>query len=430
MKKVLSVLLAIMLVFGTMFVMVSADFGYEAVVDSADAEKGDTVEIGVTISPAGEITYLAVELNYDDTALELLDAQWTPAAALKDFKVDDCKGVIAFDASSPFTVTADPMLVLTFKVLDTAEIGESYPVGITPKTIRTADGQTLTFEALELTAGEGTINVHPDHSFSDWTPVDAESHERVCSCGIVESSAHFFGEVTSSGELKHQRVCEDCGYIDEADHEFGPWEQKDATTHVRKCTCGAEQVAAHKGGTATCTSAAICEDCGAEYGDLAAHQGGQATCVSSAICENCGQPYGEPTGQHQGGSADCKNKAKCDVCGQEYGDVDPTKHEGGTATCTEPAKCTRCGQPYGDKNPDNHGETETRNAKEATTSEDGYTGDICCKDCGKILTPGQVIPRQTPPTADNSILTVVCIAVAGAVAITGAAIIYTKKRDF
>ena len=37
-------------------------------------------------------------------------------------------------------------------------------------------------------------------------------------------------------------------------------------------------------------------------------------------------------------------------------------------------------------------ETETVNAKAATCTEDGYTGDVVCKACGKVITKGEVIP--------------------------------------
>ena len=41
---------------------------------------------------------------------------------------------------------------------------------------------------------------------------------------------------------------------------------------------------------------------------------------------------------------------------------------------------------------DLHTETETVNAKAATCTEDGYTGDVVCKVCGKVITKGEVIP--------------------------------------
>ena len=47
--------------------------------------------------------------------------------------------------------------------------------------------------------------------------------------------------------------------------------------------------------------------------------------------------------------------------------------------------------------PTNHvGGTEVLNAKDATYTEEGYTGDICCKSCHAVITQGQVIPKLTP----------------------------------
>lgn len=67
-------------------------------------------------------------------------------------------------------------------------------------------------------------------------------------------------------------------------------------------------------------------------------------------------------------------------------------HEGGTATCSEKAVCTLCGQAYGDKDAGNHvGGTEVKNARKASCTEDGYTGDTCCKGCGAKLQSGTVI---------------------------------------
>lgn len=54
-----------------------------------------------------------------------------------------------------------------------------------------------------------------------------------------------------------------------------------------------------------------------------------------------------------------------------------------------------------------HLNTEVRGAKDATCTEDGYTGDTYCTDCGKLISAGEVIPatghsyvdKVTPPTA-------------------------------
>lgn len=65
------------------------------------------------------------------------------------------------------------------------------------------------------------------------------------------------------------------------------------------------------------------------------------------------------------------------------------------------AYCTGCGQyvqgtdenPKAYVNPDNHvGGTEIRDAKEATETKDGYTGDTYCKGCNTMIEEGTTIP--------------------------------------
>ena len=45
---------------------------------------------------------------------------------------------------------------------------------------------------------------------------------------------------------------------------------------------------------------------------------------------------------------------------------------------------------------DHSGETEVRDAREATCTEDGYTGDTYCLGCGALLQKGEVIPATKP----------------------------------
>lgn len=85
---------------------------------------------------------------------------------------------------------------------------------------------------------------------------------------------------------------------------------------------------------------------------------------------------------HKGGKATCIKKAVCTVCGKEYGEVDPTNHEG---------------------------ETELRNVKKATCTEDGNTGDTYCKACGTKIKDGKVIKalghKFTKYVSDNNATT-------------------------
>lgn len=70
------------------------------------------------------------------------------------------------------------------------------------------------------------------------------------------------------------------------------------------------------------------------------------------------------------------------------------------ATCTADGKktytCTQCGKVQKEIFPaTGHQHTELRNAKAATCTEVGYTGDTYCKDCGQKLSEGETIPLRT-----------------------------------
>ncbi|MBQ8381879.1 MAG: hypothetical protein IJX47_01605 [Clostridia bacterium] len=84
-----------------------------------------------------------------------------------------------------------------------------------------------------------------------------------------------------------------------------------------------------------------------------------------------------------------------------------------------------------------HEETEVVNAKEATTTEEGYTGDTVCKKCGEVQETGEVIPVKEPATDDETpdpvdppvtgdvVLTVSALALAAA---AGAVVIARKRK--
>ena len=194
------------------------------------------------------------------------------------------------------------------------------------------------------------------------------------------------------------------------------------------------------GGTATCKDKAICEICEKPYGekDPANHVGGTeirdskaATCTEDGYegdtyCKSCNTKLssGEPIAAL--GHKDDNKDHSCDVCEAEVGehiDVDHdhkcdygcsvaigdhkagegkhtcdycgavmSKCSGGTATCKDKAICEICGKPYGEKDPTNHvGGTEIRDSKAATCTDNGYEGDIYCKDCGVKLSSGEPI---------------------------------------
>lgn len=146
-----------------------------------------------------------------------------------------------------------------------------------------------------------------------------------------------------------------------------------------------------------------------------------STCIetghsSYTVCEYCGQHFTEPSkfplAVHQGGIPTCTQKAVCDVCKQEYGDFG--SHSYGSwvdeipATCISGGvkghyKCSACGKVFYSSfneitsltlavDPNNHtGATEFKNTSNPSCEIDGYTGDIYCSDCNKILKKGEDI---------------------------------------
>jgi hypothetical protein len=75
--------------------------------------------------------------------------------------------------------------------------------------------------------------------------------------------------------------------------------------------------------------------------------------------------------------------------------------------------------------------TEVVGAKEATESEEGYTGDTVCKDCGAVVAKGETIPAKTPATpnpAPTGDVLNVALAVSVAMLILASVIVAEKRK--
>ena len=100
------------------------------------------------------------------------------------------------------------------------------------------------------------------------------------------------------------------------------------------------------------------------------------------ICDICGERLSDHTGIDEN-----PKDHLCDICAETL-----SNHTGGEATCTAKAECEYCGAEYGELDSSNHtGGTEIRGAKDATCTEEGYTGDTYCKGCGAKLSTGTAI---------------------------------------
>ncbi|MBP3605453.1 MAG: hypothetical protein J6J66_02530 [Clostridia bacterium] len=105
--------------------------------------------------------------------------------------------------------------------------------------------------------------------------------------------------------------------------------------HIKVYTCCEESLSeAHAGGTATCKESAVCTVCSAKYGSLDPHNHASASVYAEVREDNasmhdafhacCNAYIGKV--YHSGGTASCMGGAICEACGADYGDADLTHH--------------------------------------------------------------------------------------------------------
>ena len=190
------------------------------------------------------------------------------------------------------------------------------------------------------------------------------------------------------------KTCEKCG--DEygiLGHDWGAWASNgDDKTHTRTCKrdgCTAFETEDCGGdGTATCVTQGTCTDCGQQYygGHYFAtpYTYGYDENYHWHACRYCEEGR-EAEGVHYfvPGSIYLKSKATCISKDVYYTNCGTCKYKGTDTYVYEWSKL----------DPDNHdGGTEIKNAKAATCTEKGYTGDTYCKGCGVKLEDGMETP--------------------------------------
>jgi len=170
-----------------------------------------------------------------------------------------------------------------------------------------------------------------------------------CTFGIVACGEEGGGD--DNGQPTH--VCSFVNEETDAKYLASAADCTQAARYYYSCDCGEKgdatfahgEANGHSGGTATTTERAICEVCGAHYGNLLndshVHSYTEkivddAYLVSAATCS---------TGATYAYSCKCGDTGAATFVA---GEVDVTAHKGGTATFTEKATCELCGEQYGD----------------------------------------------------------------------------------
>ena len=86
---------------------------------------------------------------------------------------------------------------------------------------------TITAKANNDSSLVGTCTVTVNkHSFGKWTPskMGSLNHQRVCSCGMLETQEHTYGAWTNDDSKgKHVHKCTVCGNSEDAEHTESPW---------------------------------------------------------------------------------------------------------------------------------------------------------------------------------------------------------------
>ena len=196
------------------------------------------------------------------------------------------------------------------------------------------------------------------------------------------------------------KTCEDCGAeYDIPGHAWGEWKPNGNGTHTRRCTnpnCDAKEENAPCGGdpSATCISPGTCTTCKGRYdGDhkwINPANSSLGNGTHRIICLRCGL---NGTASCTGGTATCTTKAVCEVCKVEYGEKDPNNHAlehrpAKAPTCTKPGwnayeGCTRrgCGYTTYRAIPALKHDLVQHKAKAPTCTEKGWNAYETCSRC-------------------------------------------------
>lgn len=255
-------------------------------------------------------------------------------------------------------------------------------------------------------------------------PLNPANHERM---------NDYEGQVATcqNDGWKAYRYCSACGTYEIAketiakkDHKFTTYNSNGDGTHTATCdTCDptvgtpATKDGNCSGGTANCVDKAVCAVCSGEYGDVdsAKHKTvitvkkEDSTCQTVGHeaykkCEECGvdidpiipiakkdHVYGSWSANYDGTHS--RSCTTCDATVDEVA-IETADCSGGIATCIAKAKCSVCKAEYGEINSANHATqgATLKNAREASCTEEGYTGDRHYDCCDVIKEKGTTIP--------------------------------------
>ena len=207
---------------------------------------------------------------------------------------------------------------------------------------------------------------------------------------------------------KEQEITEEDLIIKKTGHTpDGTWKDY-GEYHRQSCLkCKEKLNSSNHTGKASCGEKAVCNICGAQYGEPAEHSFGilnrriDPTCQSEGReayyrCKECGKLFNENKDEisekdlvikksnHNAGnnwqSDGVKHWRKCLNCNEI---LDVAEHHGGQRNCLSKGICADCNKTYGEKGEHIYGELSRE--KKATCETDGVKSHYTCGVCSKIF---------------------------------------------
>ena len=307
-----------------------------------------------------------------------------------------------FKATATFTCTNDPSHVKNV----TATVTNAVTTEATCETdgVRTYTAK-VTFENKEYTDTKTEVIPATGHAYGEpvWSWTDGFKATATFTC--TNDATHVenvTAEVTSA--VTTPAACETTGVRTyTAKVTFEDKEYTSSKTEV--IPAAGHTLTAVEAVPATCETAGVkahwkCEVCGKLFSDA---EGKTETTLEKLAIPATGHAYGEPVWKWN----DDFTASATFTCGNDASHVETvnatvTNAVTAEATCetdgvrTYTAKVTFEGEDYTDTKtetlPATSHDTELVGAKDATCTEDGYTGDEVCKVCGVTVKQGEVIP--------------------------------------
>ena len=382
MKKIFSILIAIVLLCGVFVTPTYAAGNGSLSMTSASGNRGDSVTLSVNLNNNPGLVTMTIRVSYDTSVLQLTNV--SNPGLLVGAQLNTSYG-------SPYTISwvdgatttnntkTGTIATFTFKILDNATIGDS------AVTLQFVDSYDSDYNENSFSATSGKVTVNCKHNYGSWTKVNDTTHKHTCSiCQKDETANHSWnnGTVTKAASCKETGVktytCTVCNatktetIAKTTDHKYGSWTKVNDTTHKHTCSvCSKEETANHSWNSGSVTKQPSCKEEGVKTYTCTACKATK----TETIAKTTSHKYGNWTKVD-----DTTHKHTCSVCSKE----ETANHKWNSGTVTKAATCKEAGVKTYTCTTCNAKKTET--IAKLTTHTYDHACDTNCNVCGATRT--------------------------------------------